>query len=99
MSVPTGAMESAKLTAEGMAQFERLHGPVKETGMLVAVSEEGISEEEPAEFVVCTTCKTDFPCPRMATMLIVQGMAMLQSMIPSGNMAAVLSRFAGGKGS
>lgn len=80
-------IERQKLTAEGMAQFELLHAPVK-------LPSEVNGEE--TELVVCRTCKEDFPCSRMGTMLIVQGMAMLQSMIPSGNMGAILGRFGGG---
>jgi len=80
-------IERAQLTQEGMAQFELLHAPVK------LPSEVNGAE---AELVVCRTCKQDFPCERMGIMLIVQGMAMLQSMIPSGNMGAILGRFGGG---
>lgn len=80
MSVDPAMLERAKLTQEGMAQFETLHGPTK-------------FEEEAR--IVCAVCDTDWPCNRMATMLIVQALAMLQSMIPSGNMGALLSRFSG----
>lgn len=81
------AIERAQLIQEGMSQFETLHAPVK------LPSE--VSGKE-TELVVCRTCKEDFPCSRMGIMLIVQGMAMLQSMIPSGNMGAILGRFGGG---
>ena len=77
-------IERQKLMAEGMAQFERLHAPV-------------VNESETEErTIICAECGSDFPCERMVTMLIVQGLTMFQSMIPSGNMGAILGRFAGG---
>ena len=80
-------IERQTLTAQGMAQFESLHAPVKAPGEV---------NGEKTELVVCRTCKQDFPCERMGIMLLVQGLALLQSMIPSGNMGALLGRFAGG---
>jgi len=87
MSIDPAMLERAKLTQAGMAQFELLHGPATKPGDV---------NGQATELVVCRTCQVDFPCERMVTMLIVQGLAMFQSMIPSGNMGAVLSRFAGG---
>ena len=81
------ALERSILTQEGMAQFETLHAPVK-------LPSEVNGKE--TELVVCRTCKEDFPCARMSTMLIVQGLAMFQSMMPSGNVGAILGRFGGG---
>jgi hypothetical protein len=43
----------------------------------------------------CLHCKVDFPCERMLMFMLIQSLAALSSMIPSGNMGSILNRFAG----
>jgi len=74
-------MERAKLTQLGMGQFENLHGPIR---------------EQNSETIICNTCDVDWPCERMTQMLVVQSLAMLQSMLPGQQgMAGILQRFSG----
>lgn len=79
----SGNVQVAMLTQLGMAQFEKLHGPVQEEGA--------------AGMIVCRTCDMDWPCHRMGIMLITQALAMFQTMLPTGNMGALLQRFSGGR--
>jgi predicted xylose isomerase-like sugar epimerase len=78
-------MERAKLTTLAMSQFENLHAPVRE-----------FKDQGDDSVIVCPLCDTDWPCPRMTNMLVVQALSMLQQMIPTGGMSGVLARFAGG---
>jgi hypothetical protein len=80
MGLNPEAMERLKLTQEGMAQFEQFHSPKQLEGGRI----------------VCSECEIDFPCQRMATMLVVQGLAQAMTMLPTGNIAGVLARFGGG---
>ena len=84
--IPTDpeSMERAKLTALGMAQFEQIHGPVR---------------EDTTEKIICEECQEDWPCQRMATVLISQSIMMLQQSIPGlsgGGVGGVFQRFARG---
>jgi hypothetical protein len=72
------------LTQKAMAQFEKMHGPVESP-------KDGDSENGP--LIICAECQEDWPCERMGIMLISQALAMLQSMIPTGNMSSLLQRF------
>jgi len=45
------------------------------------------------DLIVCNACEEDWPCERMGVILISQALAMLQSMLPSGGMGSLLSRF------
>jgi hypothetical protein len=74
-------LERAKLTTLAMSQFENYHAPVREAS---------------SNAIICPLCDTDWPCQRMATMLIVQSISMLQQMLPTGGVGGVLARFAGG---
>jgi hypothetical protein len=71
------------LTQAGMAQFETMHSPIQAN----AGSSFNVGT------IICNACDEDWPCERMGVMLMVQAMAMIQSMIPTGNMASVLQRF------
>jgi hypothetical protein len=73
-------MIKMNLTQRGMAQFERLHSPVEET-------------EDTEVTIICKACDEDWPCQRMSIVLISQALAMLQSMLPTGNLQSVLQRF------
>lgn len=48
------------------------------------------------DLIVCSTCDEDFPCERMLLFMLLQGISSLQAMVPSGNMAGIMARFAGG---
>lgn len=68
---------------KGLGQFEHLHAPVEEpnaNGDIV---------------MVCAVCETDFPCERYMNFMVIQALASLTAMIPTGNMADVLKRFSG----
>lgn len=74
-------MEKAKLVQLGMQQFERNH---------LAVSS---SDSNGHTIYICAECSTDFPCQRMLLFMLIQSISAFSAMIPSGNMAGILSRF------
>lgn len=73
-------IQKASMAQKGLAQFEKLHSPVE------------VSEQSPS--IMCITCEEDWPCERMSIVLISQSISVLTSMLPSGNLSSVLSRFA-----
>jgi len=93
-------MEKAKLVQRGLQQFDSLHSPVVYHQTQNNKDGEKIEDRE---IVVCEECTDeaegmpiDFPCHRMMLFMILQGLATLNAAIPSGNMAAVMTRFIGG---
>jgi uncharacterized protein YbaR (Trm112 family) len=79
-------LEKAKLVQMGLSQFEELHMAVREP-----------NREDEEGTIICQTCDVDFPCERMITFMLVQSMAALSAMIPSGNMAGLMARFSNKK--
>jgi hypothetical protein len=84
MMLNSNDMQKAKDIRDGLQQFEQWHMPKRE------------ANKEDAT-LVCGTCDVDFPCERMLTFMLLQGIASLTAMIPTGNMAGVMQRFMGGK--
>jgi hypothetical protein len=78
-------MEKARNVQLGLTQFERSHLPEKTT------------DNNGNEILICPQCTVDFPCERMLLFMLVQSIAALTSMLPTGNMANVLGRFSGSK--
>jgi len=77
-------MEKAKKVQLGLMQFEGSHLPVRETP----------GDED--SLLICASCEVDFPCDRMLSFMLLQAISSLSAMIPSGNMAGLMARFAGG---
>lgn len=73
-------MQKAKGIQQGLQQFERTH---------LSIWNEELQNWE------CLVCRVDFPCERMLLFMLVQSIAALSSMIPTGNMGAILGRFSG----
>lgn len=75
-------LSAAMVVQKGLQQFDQMHKPE-------------IDKRDGTEVIICPTCKIDFPCERMLIFMMLQGVASLTAMIPSGNMANVLKRFTG----
>jgi hypothetical protein len=73
-------MEKAKGIQLGLQQFEQFH---------LSVWNDELKIWE------CLRCKVDFPCERMLSFMLIQSLAALSSMLPTGNMGAILGRFGG----
>jgi len=78
-------MEKARKIQLGLSQFERSHIP------------EETEDNNGNKILICPQCSVDFPCERMLLFMLVQSIAALTSMIPTGNMAGVLGRFSSKK--
>jgi hypothetical protein len=76
-------LAEAQVVQKGLQQFDRLHRPFEEMN------------RDGETLLVCNTCGIDFPCERMLSFMMLQGVASLTAMIPTGNMASVLKRFSG----
>ena len=76
-------LEKAKLVQLGLVQFEQHHLAEK------------TEDNNGNEVVICPQCGVDFPCERMLLFMLIQSLAALQTMIPTGNMGALLGRFSG----
>jgi hypothetical protein len=83
MAFDKSKLEEAQTVQKGLQQFDRLHRPFEEMN------------RDGETLLVCNTCGIDFPCERMLTFMMLQGVASLAAMIPTGNMANVLKRFSG----
>ena len=86
MGIDNNNLEKALAVQQGLMQFEQLHMPVREP-----------DQTDGEGTLVCGTCDVDFPCERMLSFMLLQGIASLTAMIPTGNMANVMQRFMGGK--
>jgi hypothetical protein len=75
-------LEKAKLVQLGLSQFEQYHMAIKAP-----------DQTDGEGTIICGTCDVDFPCERMLVFMLVQSMAALSAMIPSGNMAGIMQRF------
>lgn len=73
----------AQQVQKALQQFDSWHRPTVE------------KNDKGDDVYVCSTCDTDFPCERMFLFMMLQGIASLTAMIPSGNMASILKRFSG----
>jgi len=72
-------LELAKKVQQGLQQFEKLHMPMQDKDQII----------------YCKQCKIDFPCDRMLLFMVLQGLATLNAMLPTGNVANALQRFTG----
>ncbi len=76
-------LAQALLIQKGLQQFEQFHQPKVE------------DEEVENSALVCGTCGVDFPCERMMNFMVLQALASLTAMIPTGNVQNVMTRFMG----
>lgn len=74
------SLEKAKNVQAALQQFDTIHQPVKWD----------------SDKWYCGTCESDFPCERMLLFMLVQGLAAMSAMLPTGNMSALMNRFMGG---
>ena len=74
-------IELAKKVQQGLQQFEKLHIPVHS------------SDSNGNPIILCQECSVDFPCDRMLLFMVLQGLASLNAMLPTGNVANALQRF------
>jgi hypothetical protein len=85
MALDASTIEKAKNVQLGLQQFESYHGSVDTT------------DSEGNKIWICQQCGVDFPCERMLLFMLLQGIASFSAMLPTGNMAAMMNRFMGGK--
>jgi len=77
-------MEKARNIQLGLMQFERTHIPEETT------------DNNGNKILICPQCTVDFPCERMLLFMLLQSITAFSSMLPTGNMGAIMQRFAGG---
>lgn len=76
-------LAQALMIQKGLQQFEFFHQPKPEDPDV----------ENPT--LICGTCDVDFPCQRYLDFMVLQALASLTAMIPTGNVANVMARFSG----